>query len=101
MSDDAKSTPGPWTYEDCFHPEFIIRAKGLGVIARSIYPDGNGIGRANARLIAAAPELLDALRGFLDCIGTRKPDVDGYYSEPIHRDEVERARAAIAKAEGR
>jgi hypothetical protein len=48
---------------------------------------------ANARLIAAAPELLEALKGILE-IGKRdttNPKYDGYYRT---------AREAIAKAEG-
>lgn len=55
------------------------------------------IARANARLIAAAPELLDALRGLLDC-----PDIadNDYKDEATHTAE-RMARAAIAKAEGR
>ena len=49
---------------------------------------------ANARLIAAAPELFEALQGLLDA-----------YSDPgntgsTHDDKVEAARAAIAKARG-
>ena len=44
--------------------------------------------RANARLIAAAPDLLAALEGFLHA----DPDVFG--------DELAAARAAIAKARG-
>jgi hypothetical protein len=48
---------------------------------------------ANAQLIAAAPALLEALKGILD-IGKRdtsNPKYDGYYQT---------AREAIAKAEG-
>lgn len=55
-------------------------------------------GKANARLIAAAPDLLAALR---DVIGW----IPGGASEMWHTDApskaVERARAAIAKAEGK
>ncbi|MBV9328666.1 MAG: hypothetical protein JO352_33560 [Chloroflexi bacterium] len=49
-------------------------------------------GRANARLIAAAPDLLEALRLLVD-VG----DVSGEEFERY----VRRAQAALARAEGR
>ena len=48
--------------------------------------------QANAALLAAAPELLDALRGMLEVFG----DEFGIGSS----DTCDAARAAIAKAEG-
>jgi hypothetical protein len=67
---------------------------GRGVLARdeSISPED----LANARLIAAAPELLDALRRLMDC-----PDLCLDTLEPESDSAIEAARAAIAKAEGR
>jgi len=47
--------------------------------------------RDNARLIAAAPELLEALKELL---------ADKYLSDPINADRMAKARAAIAKATG-
>ena len=47
---------------------------------------------ANARLIAAAPEMLEALRELC---------ADTYLADPINADRMSKARAAIAKAEGR
>jgi hypothetical protein len=56
--------------------------------------------RANARLIAAAPELLEALRAaLLDIENTAYDPNDGIAS--LARARLGRARAAIAKAEGR
>ena len=51
---------------------------------------------ANARLIAAAPDMLEALTALL-----MRLDDNPELSELIGRVEIERARAAIAKAEGR
>jgi len=52
-------------------------------------------GEANALLIAAAPELLDALRDVISWV----PGASSWHTDaPIKA--VERARAAIAKAEG-
>lgn len=48
--------------------------------------------KANARLIASAPDLLSALEDILDAIGTHDPDWAW--------EERKNARAAIAKATG-
>jgi hypothetical protein len=61
-------------------------------IARlSEWPDHQAEAEANARLIAAAPELLEALKGLLE---VTEENYD-------NRHEVEAALHAIAKAEGR
>lgn len=89
-------TPGPWA---------SIIADGYTVRHPQIYSDAGpvanatwlGDGRldelnANARLIAAAPELLEALRGLRDAfLGT---------SVEVQADAMRAARAAIAKAGG-
>lgn len=53
--------------------------------------------RANARLIAAAPDLLDALRLLLDGLETYAPE---FMHGLPKADYIRAARAAIAKAEG-
>lgn len=89
-------TPGPWkVMYGKKYPRAIVRVNstnepgGINSIVR-----WNGIGLpsspeavANARLIAAAPDLLEALHGVLR-VTDRKTD------------EFDAARAAIAKAEG-
>ena len=85
-----KHTPRPWrtiestnkTMRTVVGPDF----PGQGYIA-----DVNG--EANARLIAAAPELLEALKQF----------VDYYESMQGHKDNsvIRNGKAAINKAEGR
>ena len=93
-------TPGPWTYRRAKYPvdgsydyaiaakvggqEFCIIAEAFGRVADAVWPDAE----ANARLIAAAPDLLAALKDVV-AVADRKTD------------EFDRARAAIAKAEGR
>ncbi len=52
---------------------------------------------ANARLIAAAPDLLDALRLLLDGLQTYAPE---FMHGLPKADYIRAARAAIAKAEG-
>jgi hypothetical protein len=51
---------------------------------------------ANARLIAAAPDMLAALKAFL--LGAPS---DAQLAEVVGEDVIREARAAIAKAEGK
>ena len=99
---EAKHTPGPWKIEvelGSRHYEFLI-AKDAGDRGRGIAiaetRAGSGSERDNARLIAAAPELLAALE-------TAYMALIGYL--PAHRNDVTdaaigAARAAITKATG-
>ena len=63
-------TQGPWAFEDCTPGEstglrFAINSKD-NVIARTT--DGWKEAQANARLIAAAPELLEQCKLFEKCL---------------------------------
>lgn len=78
---EFKGTPGPWEIkpEEVDRPYIRIRGTRLGrrfKVANVLSPDYDGVHhreadetRANARLIAAAPELLEALTTTLDEIG--------------------------------
>jgi hypothetical protein len=116
---DAKFTPGPWIYEPGggHAPNSIRGSESVQVngwlerrngISNASYSDRvcENLGdtslpgpAANARLIAAAPELLEALEFFLYCVKDGKAFMhrtgDAFAVEAIAR-----ARAAIAKAEG-
>ena len=84
-------TPGPW--------ETRKRTDGL----ENIYCAGTDFDVAlcakpvDARLIAAAPELLEALLGLLKETGNRKMDVKKDYHLMV---AVEYAKTTIAKVEG-
>jgi len=98
----AKYTPGPWALQ--YEPtstagvrvRFDIRSATRIAIASGQSQEhlGEDVGVqeveciANARLIAAAPELLEALQETL-----------GYFPAEF-RSQLEKARAAIAKATG-
>jgi hypothetical protein len=97
----AQHTPGPWTV---FDSETDGQTYGInGADGRAVVFYGatkyDGIrSRADARLIAAAPDLLAALRDIVSALGYEGHD--GWYSEPVHSDDVKRALAAIVKATG-
>ena len=82
-------TPGPWAVLD-----WSVIAKGASVVVADMSP-GTRL-QANARLIAAAPDLLDALGAMLATHSSDEhaQNVDGWM------DARQRAVKAIAKAEG-
>lgn len=98
----TKHTPGPWIVIDHYEPNRILVNAG-------VYPDATAIAeiisagstkRANARLIAAAPDLLDVVQLIIK--EWEKPTEGVQVGELIARlsqYSVE-ARAAIAKATG-
>jgi hypothetical protein len=115
---EPKFTPGPWTLETvpinggrgCCHK--IGPFPSLGVYDEThacVYADGIRIGiedrggvskvgdelAANARLIAAAPELYEALRCLL--INAGEGGRKGRALDLLPRDTVEAASAALAK----
>ncbi len=87
----AKRTPGPWVYSfESVDPEWaVITTKGGAVICNV---NAGHRQEANARLIAAAPELLAALQGLLHNTLSNQ--------SAKGQEAVRAARAAIAKANG-
>ncbi len=105
-----KHTPGPWHTGEGVPYSQTVQMKVCGWDRR---PDATGHdyfacgprvrteeqAKADARLIAAAPELLEALKRLLEhaeWVGTPRG-----YSWDDFKDVIDPARAAIAKAEGR
>lgn len=101
----AAHTPGPWVFEPGPHgdPDF----EDIAFLIAEQRPGGEAIGiicspvmsgdvEANARLIAAAPDLLEALKAL-----HRNVDMDlcGFWKESTSN-FMQQAEAAIAKAEG-
>lgn len=91
-----KHTPGPWQigrYDDIVDASGeIIRAKGLALTR-------GDEAEANSRLIAAAPEMLAALKDAMR--STRKDFKTGADGDRQHREAWAEQFDAIAKAEGR
>jgi hypothetical protein len=100
-----KHTRGPWRFSTEPQPNgcpIVGNARGLmvAVLAHSInYNSQREEALANARLIAAAPELLDALEAFLraPACGSSGPCSVNITVQDYN---LKAARAAIAKATG-
>ena len=95
---EAKHTPGPWTYEwDSLGINILDAERGDGSLLARVLENEDSTGRdtsdvaeGNARLIAAAPELLMFVRQVEDAIKGAGLDNDRALSD---------ARALIAKVE--
>jgi hypothetical protein len=87
-----KHTPGPWT-QDEFR---TINANGKTLMVEGVALSGriDEETRANARLIAAAPELLAALQGLLKGIFDGPADADAAMLIAKARDAVNKATGA-------
>jgi len=93
---NTSHTPGPWfieqrTYDNGYTHCRITASDGHGWAGNRYMSVSGCIDKHDARLIAAAPELLEALEATLKLIELVMP-VDG--------DVTRKARAAIAKATG-
>lgn len=101
---NAKHTPGPWEMTRGYNPTIVADKTTLvtGIHARRDSIGGMQIGEidANARLIAAAPELLAALEAFLRApsLGSSR---QGSVTLEVQSFNLDAARAAIAKATGK
>lgn len=117
-----RHTPGPWRVERQRYPStanFAIQTElpcinGLSAwctLASCFLPDEAEVGytdgalsaesaEANARLIAAAPDLLAALRGLLEAGNYATPQ-DARRENAVLASHVQAAWDAIAKTEGR
>lgn len=93
---NAKHTPGPWEIFPTDNLKVVTRS-GRGTDVIEIAQCYHYNGEANARLIAAAPELLQALKVALAQVNSAL-DVtftnEGYTTAKV-------IRAAIAEAEGK
>jgi len=98
---NTKHTPGPWhIHGDC--KTMIGADDGKQMLAEALHnhvvPEWRRLldeAQANARLIAAAPELAEALRAML----AAESLLDGEYYSAIEAAEAQ-ARAVLAKLEG-
>lgn len=109
-------SPAPWAVDIFMGSQSYVRASDGTIVASCHWITGKqGVpAMGNARLISAAPDLLEALRpfaGFLDAMekmGGAFPKTGAFYTLTAHGvgereitvEDFKTARAAIAKAEG-
>ena len=93
MKTESRHTPGPWRVGDAGHTVF-------GPPNGNPSPEtiANVRGRSNARLIAAAPEMLEALKSIADGIVMDQSKPYDHIDTVLAYQKL--ARAAIAKATG-
>ena len=100
----SSHTPGPWAHSsdgvECYseapgkcYAVTVATIRGLDYESEFI---SKAMGMANARLVAAAPELLAALKAVCKAWDNREDD---YFPGMMLAQDL--AEAAIAKAEGR
>lgn len=94
----SKPTPGPWKagHRTVSAPETDER---LGLDVR-LYGGSRDDNKANARLIAAAPDMLDALEAILPWIPSTTAAEGGAARHSENVRAADMVRAAIAKAKG-
>lgn len=108
MSDDVEHTPGPWQADVDHQPNetpLIIahtKPEGNAYVVAEVNQNGllKGDWKVNARIIAAAPELLEAAKQLLQAISA-EAGTCAEVSPPVREQICSDARDAIAKAEGR
>lgn len=83
----TKHTPGPWRVDGGKLEGLTVRAGAMAIATIPGY--GVGVRNDNARLIAAAPELLEALKFVMSAHGEQ---LESAFAQ---------AHEAITKAEGR
>ena len=94
---EAKHTPGPWKAESAAGQHdtagwMVLGRSRLVASVSNLWEDAE----ANARLIAAAPELLEALKNIVDWFDVKRDLNDGAQSETLKE-----ALAALDKAEAK
>jgi hypothetical protein len=93
-------TPGPWNADWDDNGQWYVAIGGLSVSGNALRGDsGECVESANARLIAAAPELLEAAR--LQVLNFERSDVSGNFLGDDDHEAWTALNKAIAKAEGR
>jgi hypothetical protein len=93
----SKHTPGPWKVEENYHwnrKVNVVPATGKDIAFVQ------NLNEADARLIAQAPAMLEALKEVLDEIEKEHPTDDGWLSPSIHIDTVTKIITTIRAAEG-
>lgn len=113
MRSDERSgshSPGPWTLDEASRISvhgsacvaFVVNETTSIADVCASYNVTDDVAMANARLIAAAPELFEALRALVEATeDTLRSHLRATECCSVTRHRCELARCALAKAEGR
>lgn len=98
---DTKFTSGPWRAWQPRGDESVpVRTDGLGITIAYVHQGAITNARANANLIASAPDLYSALTALLNkYVGLVRSGDAGFW-DPEAEEEVINSRDALAKARG-
>lgn len=96
----SKHTPGPWEiwpfkHAGAYSVSPVGKTDAEDVVADKIHNE------SNARLIAAAPELLEALRETLESLRVWQEQYDPDATDEVTDQTIRRGSLAIARAEGK
>jgi hypothetical protein len=91
----AQHTPGPWQVHQPDTQTLAVHTRAGSIAEWPTNYDPRDV--ADARLIAAAPELLEAVKGLI----SNAPPPKGIRADYSYILYLEAAKTAIAKAEGR
>jgi hypothetical protein len=95
----STSTSGPWTTYLNTSNDVVVRK--MSTDGQELRMISRGSSYENARLIAAAPDLLEALKSLLAVAPSKAPAAGLIVGiEEKHKAAIADSRAAIAKAEG-
>lgn len=101
----TKHTPGPWDveYENADYNgggQWYNAGPAKVWFPYNVKKQEEDEAKANAYLIAAAPELLEVLRDALDSLDYVERTLPGLSGYGVRQERIQKARAAIAKATG-
>lgn len=99
----SKHTPGPWRLASRKEGWVVKNSGGCSLAGVSKFSGGSRAAECepNAQLIAAAPELLDALREGEELLAMICTVICAENPPPYGLERLEKMRHAIARAEGR
>ncbi len=98
-------TPGPWTVDEPDEGQLVITADSGGdnpedLAVADAHPRIHPNGRANAKLMAAAPELLAEIKALKEWVSELNVRIS-QKKQRVGLQVFKRVNAAIAKAEGK
>lgn len=102
MDNNGKTTHGPWVATPTGADWIQITPHDDGQMLAGVHPNKylDGDLDANANLIAAAPDLLDALEDVLDALGFLSGNNGELTGHGMSEDRAQEIRNIVAKARG-